>query len=416
MQPEMSGSDRSNMPFDLRLSRRGFLRAAGAGAGVVALGPLLAACAPESVPAPFQGGAAGVVNFANWPLYIDKGTENGRATIPSLREFERRTGTQVNYRPVVTDGEAFFQQVQPALAAGEPTGWDIMVITNGQTLTKLINLGYLLELPSGMRPNFDANAGVTVKNPAYDPENRYTMAWQSGITGFAYNRLLTGRDLTSTQDLFSNEFAGKVGMFGDPVDLPNFALLAAGSNPEEATPDEWMAAADLLRTQRADGIVNDSYRQNYVSALTNGDVAVSMAWSGDIFQSNAKAAANGGTQLTFVVPDEGALIWTDVMCVPRGAQHTVDAISLMDFVYDPQIAAQIASYLNYITPVPGARDVLQAQAAEASGAERDALLLTATSPLVFPSATDQEKLHSYCVLDTDEAIAEWNDVFGEFYS
>jgi spermidine/putrescine transport system substrate-binding protein len=306
--------------------------------------------------------------------------------------------------------------VQPALAAGEPTGWDIIVITNGQTLTKLINLGYLLELPAGMRPNFDANAGVTVKNPAYDPDNRYTMAWQSGITGIAFNPRLTGRDLTSMQDLFSNEFAGQVGMFGDPVDLPNFALLAAGSNPEEATPDEWRAAAELLRTQRAAGVVNDSYRQNYVSALVNGDVAVSMAWSGDIFQSNAKAVATGGTQLTFVVPDEGALIWTDVMCVPRGAQHTVDAISLMDFVYDPQIAAQIASSVNYITPVPGAKDVLQTHAEEASGTEAEALLRTATSPLVFPTEADQAKLHSYCVLDTDEDIAEWNDVFGEFYS
>jgi len=415
MEPEMT-VPRSNVPFDLRFSRRDLLRVAGVGAGAAALAPLFAACAKEAAPQAFQGDLAGVVNFANWPLYIDHGTEDGRPTIPSLREFERRTGTQVNYRPVVTDAEVFFQQIQPWLAAGEPTGWDVMVITNGQTLTKLIELGYLLELPADQRPNFDANAGVTVKNPPYDPDNRFTMAWQSGITGIAYNPLLTGRNLTSLQDLFSTEFKGKVGMFGDPVDLPNLTLLANGVNPEDSTPDDWKAAVELLRTQRTQGIVNASYKQDYVSALKNGDVALSMAWSGDIFQSNAKATVSGGTKLEFVVPEEGGVIWTDLMCVPRGAQHTNDAIALMDFVYDPEIAAQIANSVNYITPVPGAHDVLMAQAASVSGATRDSLLATANSPLVFPSEEDQAKLHSYRVLATDEEIAEWNSIFGEFYS
>jgi spermidine/putrescine transport system substrate-binding protein len=397
---------------DGRFSRRQLLRAAGAGLGAAALAPILAACTSASAGGnPFAGDPAGVVNFANWPLYIDRAeTDSGEPYIPSLQAFTKATGIQVNYRQVIEDAESFYQAIQKWLVAGEPTGWDIMVITNGLTLTKLIDRGYLVELPTDMRPNFDANAGAAVTDPAYDPGNRYTMAWQSGITGIAYNPKLTGREITSLSDLFDPAFKGRVGMFGDPTDLPNLALLADGTPPETSTEDDWRSAAALLAKQKSEGIARGYYLQDYIKALRNGEVALSMAWSGDIFQE----VLSGSTDLKFVVPKEGAIIWTDCMCIPKAAQHPLDAITLMDFVYKPGIAGQIASGAQYITPVPAAREAILALADQATGAHAALLREIAQSPLVFPTADDVSRLHTYRVLENEDEAVTWNKIFAPF--
>lgn len=383
---------------------------------MLSLGQLLAACAPETARASFADPPSGLVNFANWPYYLDRdGTPtNGPGPFrPSLEEFTDRTGIVVNYREVIPDAESFFQMIEPSLAAGEPTGWDVAVITNGSTLTKMIELGYLEELPSDLRPNFDRFAADEVKDPVYDPSNAHTMAWQSGITGIAYNPAFTGRPVTSITDLFSDEFAGKVGMFGDNVDLPNLALIALGVDPADSNEADWRAAADTLRKQRADGVLRGYYKQNYLRALANGELALSMAWSGDVFQQNVDGDPDG---MQFVVPDEGALFWTDAMCVPMHAQHPADAIALMDFVFDPEIAATIAAWVNYITPVPQAQDILLARADQTDDADEAASLrAVAESPLVFVSDEDRARLRSYRELRTADELTLWDEVFGEFY-
>jgi spermidine/putrescine transport system substrate-binding protein len=393
---------------DRRFSRRQLLRAAGTGLGAAALAPILAACTTASATGnPFVGEPDGVVNFANWPLYIDRAPDD---SIPSLQAFTKATGIQVNYRQVIEDAEAFYQAIQKWLVAGEPTGWDIMVITNGQTLTNLIDRGYLIQLPTDMRPNFDANAGDAVTDPAYDPGNRYTMAWQSGITGIAYNPKLTGREITSLSDLFDPAFKGRVGMFGDPTDLPNLTLLAAGTPPETSTEADWRDAAALLAKQQNEGIVRGYYQQNYIKALRNGEVALSMAWSGDIFQE----VLSGSTELKFVVPREGAIIWTDCMCIPQAAQHPLDAMTLMDFVYRPDIAGQIASGAQYITPVPDAHDAILALADKATGDQATLLREIAQSPLVFPTAEDVARLHTYRVFQSEDEEVAWNQIFAPY--
>ncbi len=399
-------------------SRRAFLRAAGGAVGALSLGQLLAACGSEP-PAKggFAGPPAGLVNFANWPYYLDRegGETSGPGPVrPSLEAFTEETGIVVNYREVIPDAETFFKDIEPRLAANQPTGWDIAVITNGPTLTKMIQLGYLEELPADRRPEFDRYAAAEIKDPIYDPGNRHTMAWQSGITGIGYNPAFTGRPITSLQDLFSDEFAGKVGMFGDNVDLPNIALLALGVDPETSTPDDWQRAAELLRKQRADGVLRGYYAQNYLRALANGELALAMAWSGDVFQQNVEGDPDG---MQFVVPEDGALLWTDTMVVPKGAEHPADAIALMDYVFRPEAAATIAAWVNYITPVPEAREVLLARADEASDpAEASALRAVAQSPLVFVSDDDRARLRSYRELPTAEELAQWAAAFDEFYA
>jgi spermidine/putrescine transport system substrate-binding protein len=399
-----------------RLTRREFLHRVGIGAGALGLGAFLAACAgDDSSTSSFGGDPSGILNFANWPLYIDKvKLDNGRSVRPSLEAFTAASGILVNYREVIQESDWFFQKIEPSLAAGHPTGWDLMVITNGITLTQMIEHGYLVELPTDERPNFDAHAGAFVKNPPYDPGNRHTMAWQSGVTGIAYNPDLTGRPITSLRDLFSQEFKGKVGMFGDIVDMPNLALLAIGVSPEESTTDDWRAAADLLTRQQETHVVRGYYQQNYINALKQGDVALTMAWSGDIFAG--KLTKNLPEQMEFVIPDDGALIWTDNMCIPKGAAHLADAMTYMDFVYQPKIAAQIAQYVNYISPVPDAKPVIEQMAAqEQDPAEATRLREVAESPLVFPTDDEISKLHTYRELKTQAEVTLWDDLFHSIY-
>jgi spermidine/putrescine transport system substrate-binding protein len=400
----------------VRVTRREFLHRAGIGAGALGLGAFLAACGGgDASTSTFGGDPAGILNFANRPIYIDKvKLDNGRSVRPSLEAFTAATGILVNYREVIQESDWFFQKIEPSLAAGRPTGWDLMVITNGITLTQMIEQGYLVELPTDERPNFDANVGTFVKSPPYDPGNRHTMAWQSGVTGIAYNPDLTGHPITSLQDLFSQEFKGKVGMFGDIVDMPNLALLAIGVSPEESTVDDWHAAADLLTRQKETHVVRGYFQQNYINALKQGDVALTMAWSGDIFA--AKLTKNLPEQRQFVIPDDGALIWTDNMCIPKGAAHLADAMTYMDFVYQPKIAAQIAQYVNYITPVPDAKPVVEQMAAQEQDPNEAARLReVAESPLVFPTDEEIAKLHTYRELKTQAEVTAWDGLFRSIY-
>jgi spermidine/putrescine transport system substrate-binding protein len=287
-----------------------------------------------------------------------------------------------------------------------------MVITNGIQFKQFKDSGFLAPLDHAKLPNYAKNAAPAYKNEAFDPGNVYSVPYTSGITGIAYDPAQTGRPITSLQDLFSDEFAGRIGMFGDVVDMPNLAILATGADPVTSTEDDWRAAARLLERQRDADILRGYYEQNYIAALRRGDLAITMAWSGDIFA--AKIGKSLPPQIEFVVPDEGALLWTDCMCVPAGAQHLADAITYMDYVYRPGVAAQIAQYVNYITPVPAARPRIQAMADAASGSERARLEQVASSPLVFPDAATLAKLSTYRELTSAEERAAWHEIFGPF--
>ena len=393
-------------------SRRTFLRGTGGALGLAAVGSLLAACAEEVV-GPFDGPPAGRVDFANWPLYVDRKVERGEVVRPSLREFTRETHIEVNYREVIPDAETFYQQIQPYLAAGKPTGWDIAVITNGPTLTKMKQLGQLVQLPADRRPNFDANASDFAKDPSYDPGNQYSMPWQSGITGIGWNPDLTGGHPVNTlEELFSGDLPGKVGLFSDNVDLPNTLLLAIGVEPETSNEADWKRAAQWLHDKLDRGLRVTFFKQNYLNALAAGDVVATMAWSGDIYQENALGVPEG---LQFATPHDGGLLWTDNMVIPAGAQHPVDAITLMDFVYRPDIAATITEWVWYLTPVPAAQDVIKADADAAKNpSTKKSLLGLAESPLVFLPPEEATSLHTYRELTTDEELKGWDEAFGRF--
>jgi len=393
------------------LSRRSFLRGTGAVLGAAALAPILAACADQAS-GPFDGGPSGRVDFANWPLYIDRKKDaSGEVVRPSMERFTKETGIEVNYREVIPDAEVFYQQIEPYLAAGKPCGWDIAVITNGITLTKMMGLNQLMQLPADMRPNFDQYASDLARDRTYDPGSQFSMPWQSGVTGIGWNPNLTGgHPVTSLEQLFSGDLPGKVGLFSDNVDMPNIVMLAAGIDPEHSNEADWKHAADWLRAKIDGGLRVIFFKQNYINALSTGDVVASMAWSGDIYQENALGTPKG---LQFAIPSDGGLIWTDNMVMPIGAQHPVDAITLMDYVYRPDVAAQIAEWVAYITPVTCQQQILDDANAAVNPDTQKALTALADSPLVFLPASATENLYTYAPL-TPEQIPVYTDAFRRF--
>jgi spermidine/putrescine transport system substrate-binding protein len=341
----------------------------------------------------------GHVNFANWPLYMDKGRT-------PLKAFTQATGISVTYREVIQDDPQWFGKIAPQLQAGQSIGYDLMVVTNGVEFTKLVELGYLVPLDHSKLPNFAKNADPVYKKESFDPGNVYSIPYATGITGIAYDPKKTGREITSVQDLWDPAFKGKVGMMSDGQEIGNFGMFALGIDPEKSTPEDWKKAGAKLQEQKDKGIVRKYYEQDYIDALTRGDVWISMAWSGDIFQQNLSEKSN----LKFVIPKEGATIWTDNLMIPKTAANPVDALMLMDYLYQPPTAAKLAEIINYVTPVPSAKDVISADAGKATGADQKSLQVIAASPLVFPSEADYAKLRHYRSL-TPATEKEYNAVF-----
>jgi spermidine/putrescine transport system substrate-binding protein len=336
----------------------------------------------------------GHVRFANWPLYMD-------SERTQLKQFTEATGITVDYREDVHDVSAFAGKVQPPLARGDSTGYDMFVLATGLELARFLALGYLAPLDHSRMPNFTEHAGEAYKETSYDPGNKHTMPYASGITGIAYNPEFVDREITRIADLWDPAFQGRVGMLSDAQEVANFGLLLNGVEPAESSEQDWHAAADSLKEQRDAGMVRAYYGQDFIQPLTNGDIWLSMAWSGDIYQQNAEE----GTDLRFVVPEEGATLWTDNMVIPVTSEAPVDAITLMDFLYNPEIAAGLTEYITYITPVPQAQQVLRERARQASGSERADLEDLAESPLVFPADEDYANLHSYVAVEPGEEEA-----------
>ncbi len=244
----------------------------------------------------------------------------------------------MKYLEPIQDNEAFYAKIAPVLKSGQSLGYDLIVITGSSfALPELMMQDFLIPLWQEKLPNFFKNASPSVISPAYDPDNKYTLTWQSGLTGIAYDPAKTGREITSIDDLFDPKFAGHVGMMTDLTELGSFGLLKMGIDPAKSTPADWKKAAAIMQKQKEDGIVRQYYDQSYTKALESGDIWISMAWSGDIFQENA----NGFDNLKFVVPKEGAMIWHDNLMIPKGAPNPLSALTYMNAYYTPEMAGMI---------------------------------------------------------------------------
>ena len=385
-----------------RLSRRHLL---GGAAGLLAAGALSACGIAGTRDTGWKPGydwsswwqrqsKQGTFDFANWPLYIDR-SANGS---PTLNKFSDKYGITVNYMPVIQDNASFFAQISPVLQAGQSIGYDMVVISNGWQLTQMIENRWLIPLDHSRMPNFERYASPSIRSPNYDPGNRFTVAWQSGITGIAYDTDNIDREITSIKDLWDPAFAGKVGMLADDTEVGSFGMLALGIEPSTSTPADWERAAALLRRQRDEGIVRQYYDQSYIKALQQGDTWISMAWSGDVFQ----AQLSGSRNLKFVVPDEGVMFWQDNCMIPLHAAHPVDAMMWIDYFYRPDVQALITDWVNYISPVPDAQPIIRDKLGDPTVAE---------SPLVFPTPDMERKFVAYYDPTGVEDQLTWTSIF-----
>jgi spermidine/putrescine transport system substrate-binding protein len=352
------------------------------------------------------------LNFANWPYYID--VLNGKH--PSLDHFTATTNIKVNYEEVIEDNASFYAKIRPSLEAGQATGYDIMVMTNNNPeLGYLIQLGWLVPLDHALMPNFTKYAGPLVKNPPFDPHNKYTMAWQSGWTSIGYNKSVVKDPGDSVDILFDKKYAGKVGMFDDPFELGCVGLLAIGVEPAKSTESDWAKAATKLQKQKSDGIVAAYYDQSYIQHLKNGDVVVSQCYSGDIFQANLNSKYK---DLTLMIPKEGIMIWTDNMIIPLYAANPLDAMTCMDYFYSPITQSVVEYYNDYICPVPDAKQ----QLLHPTGWNKAALKalepeiglptsVTADSLDVFPNAERIKASLPYYPFKNQDEITAWTNLF-----
>ncbi len=411
-----------------RVTRRDVLRGGLAGGAAALAGALgvgsLAGCGAGQA-APVASDAVGTVawwqrqklhhtvNFANWPDYIDV-LNNAH---PTLQHFTQLTGIRVNYSEPISENQPFYNAIRPSLKRKQYTGYDIIVSTNSDPpLSEMMNSGWLIPLDQSMMNNFRAYAGSLVRNPPWDPGNTYTMAWQSGWTAIGYNAAKVTDPGDSVGILFDKRYAGRVGMMSDPYELGSVGLLAIGVNPATSTEADWHRAATLLRKQKSDGIVRGYYNQDYIDNLKSGEILISQAFSGDIFQANLQQQYK---DLRLLMPAEGGMFWTDNMCIPAYAQNPKDAMTLMDYFYQPQVEAVVEYYNDYVCPVPDARLVLLHPVGWAAG-ELAAMRhevgeppsYTADSPLVFPSAEYRARSKDYRQFQNAEEQALWVKLFG----
>jgi spermidine/putrescine transport system substrate-binding protein len=367
---------------EMLLSRRELVRRAGAaglalsvvGCGGIESGAKKKPSTTKAVTHPEQ--PLDGLSISNWPFYIDKKTNKNFVKEFDVKDFK--------YTEDVNDLEEFFGKVRQPLAQGKDTGRDMMILTDWMA-ARMVRLGYLEPLDKKNIPNAK-NLQPTLANPQWDPGRKYSLPWQSGMTGIGYNPKKTGRELSSWEDIFDPKFKGRMSMLSDARDASNAILMKNGTMPEDATIDDVLAAIEEIDKQNRKGQIRRFTGNDYTTDLAKGNLWVAQAYSGDIPQLKAD-----NPDLEFVIPEEGGTIWTDNMLLPAEADNFYAAEVYANYVYDPEVAAKITAYLQYVTPVVGVKEVL---------AKSDPKI--AESELVFPSEDTLANLHPYVNLEEDE--------------
>ena len=327
----------------------------------------LAACGEEEpktaadAPVAPGGSVKGDLTISQWPLYIDPG-KNG-----TIKEFEGAKGVRVKYLEDINDNAEFFAKLRPMLARGDSGGRSLITVSDWLA-AKMYNLGYLQRLVKARLPNVQRNLIPALRHPAADPQRHFTVPWQSGMTGLIVRTdLAPGVD--ELKDLFDPRYKGKVTMLTEMRDSVPLTLKSMGVDPERATTEQWLAAVDKIDKAAQSGQVRKFTGNEYIKDLPKGDTWVAMGWSGDAVQLQAD-----NPNIRFVMPKEGCMLWSTSMEIPIGAPNPQAAQAFMNFVYDPKVQADIAEYINYVTPVKGVKEILR---------KRDPKL--ARSQLIFPS-------------------------------
>ena len=367
------------------ISRRSVL----AGAGGLGAAGLLTACG--------GGGesetAESSVRWGNWPLYLDFDEES--KTYPTLEKFKTQTGIDAQYFEDYNDNDEFFGKVQAQLKLGEDIGYDVVTPTDWMA-ARWIRLGYAQKFDLANIPN-NGNILDSLKSPSYDPSRESTLTWQGIMAGFGWNTEKNPKGIRTIEDLFSPQNKGKIVVLSEMRDTIGVILLSQGVDITKVTEDQFMNAVDFMSKKIADGWIRGVKGNEYAEDLTSGDATAVIGWSGDMF---ILASENEG-KFDFAIPESGGTISGDNLMIPStaSADGKANGEKLINYYYDPAVAAEVAAYVNYVCPVKGAQAEMEKIAPE-----------LATSEYIFPTEKTSARLNVFRSLTPDEET-KWAEAF-----
>lgn len=370
-------------PSQRHLSRREALRNFGlVGAGLAGAG-LLAACGtkPSTSNSGSNSKGGGPLIWANWPLSIDTADDG---SIPSLEAFTAKTGIKARYDAEINSNDEWFAKIQPLFRTGQGIAASLASPTDWMA-GRIIDLGWAQELDKQKIPNA-SNLLDAFANPAWDPGRAHTLAWQGWVAGIAVNTSVTGREIHTVEELLTApDLKGKVALLSELRETTGLIMLSMGADPSNFTEDEFNAALEKIDKALSSGQLRRFTGNDYAPDLNQGNIAACFAWAGDVVQLH-----KDNPKVQFFVPDSGSILLEDVMLVPAHAPNKSAAEQLINYYYDPQVAAEVAAYVNAFCPVRGAQEAM-------TKIEPD----LADNPLIFPDKDMMAKMHRYMPLTTD---------------
>jgi spermidine/putrescine transport system substrate-binding protein len=335
-----------------QVSRRALLASGGGAAAALAL----AACSTGGSTKPTAAADASdsdkTLTWANWAAYIDEADDG---SYPTLDRFKDETGIDVTYLVDVDDNNSYYGKVKDQLALGQDIGADTVCLTDWM-VARLINFGYTQKLDHANIPNI-SNLISSLQDPDFDEGRKMSLPWQGGFAGICWNKEKLPGGLKSVNDLWNPELKGRVGVLSEMRDTIGLIMLQEGVDISgEFSDDDFSTGVDIFREHVESGQIRNVKGNSYLEDLTNEDTLAAIVWSGDITVINAEA----GDKWEFAIPEAGGTIWNDNFVVPIGSTRKANAEALMNYYYEPEVAAEVAAWVNYITPVEGAKEAMQA--------------------------------------------------------
>ena len=375
------------------LSRRRILQAAGIG-GVAAVaaacgasGDTGSATASTAAAAPDLSDSEKTLQWSNWPGYLDTNDKTG--TRPTLDAFIKQSGVNVTYTEDINDNNEFYAKVRTQLEQGQPIDRDIVVLTDWMAAL-WIESGFVQQLDKSVMPNASSNVIDKLQNVAFDPGRQYSLPWQSGFGLFGWNKSklkeLIGTDtMTSVDQLFNPKLKGRVTVLSEMRDTMGIIMAWQGNDPSNFTEAQFMQAIDALRTQIDNGQIRSVEGNSYMSDMESGNVVAVIGWSGDVIQL--------GKNFGIALPETGGTLWTDNMMIPALAAHKKNAELIMNYYYDPEVAAQVSAYVQYISPVKGAQEAMK---------KVDPSLVD--NEWIFPTSQTLERAYVFMTLTAEQDV------------
>jgi spermidine/putrescine transport system substrate-binding protein len=386
MATEKSLSPEARSILGARLSRRSVL----AGAGGLGAATLLAACGGSSGD---SASSENSVRWGNWPLYLDFDAKTKK--YPTLEKFIKETGIDAQYFEDYNDNDEFFGKVQAQLKLGEDIGYDVVTPTDWMA-ARWIRLGYTQKFDLANIPNH-GNILDSLKSPSYDPSRESSLTWQGIMAGFGWNTEKNPKGIHTLDELFAPQNKGKIVVLTEMRDTIGVILLAQGVDITKVTEAQFMNAVDFMAKKISDGWIRGVKGNEYAQDLTSGDATAVIGWSGDMFILSSE---NEG-KFDFAIPESGGTISGDNLMIPSTASATgkANGEKLINYYYDPAVAAEVAAYVNYVCPVKGAQAEMEKIAPE-----------LATSEYIFPSDKTASRLSVFRSLTPDEETT-WAEAF-----